>query len=87
MMASVPKAPLRGPRIPLSIAKADEALEVVKVSGGSALSRHLAGLGFVPGARVRLQGHSQSGVIVEVRGVSVALDDATARKVMAVPQS
>jgi ferrous iron transport protein A len=70
------------PQVPLAYTQQGENLEVVKVSGAPETRRHLETLGFVPGATLRVAQVAGGDVIVCSKGARVALDAATARRVM-----
>ena len=62
-------------QLPLAMAREDEDVRVVRVSGNTEMRRHLENLGFVEGAVVRVvtQGGA-SGSIVRVKGAQLGLD-------------
>lgn len=70
-----------GPSLPLSLAKPGSVLTVRKVRRGAA-AQHLANLGFVEGAQVRVVNQTSTGTIVSVKGSRLGLDRDTARQVM-----
>lgn len=70
-----------GPSLPLSLAKPGSVLTVRKVRRGAA-AQHLANLGFVEGAQVRVVNQTSTGTIVSVKGSQLGLDRDTARQVM-----
>lgn len=72
-----------GPPMPLSLAKPGSTLTVRKVRGGAA-SKHLASLGFVEGAQVRVVNQTSTGTIASVKGAQLGLDKDTARQVMCI---
>ena len=55
---------------------------VAKVRGKGDAPRHLENLGFVPGALVKVIAQQAGNLIVEVKGSQVALDKASAQKVI-----
>lgn len=87
MEAVMEKSPVRrrGPAMPLSMLAVGESAVVASVKGGESVVRHLATLGFVEGAPVRVAGQAASGTVVSVRGSRLALDKGTARKVLCTP--
>lgn len=71
--------------MPLSMAGVGETVSVQAVKGGERVVRHLATLGFVEGATVRVVGQAASGTVAQVMGTRLALDKATARRVLCTP--
>ncbi|MBE6523844.1 MAG: ferrous iron transport protein A [Thermoplasmata archaeon] len=71
-----------GSAIPVSLMKRGEYGTVNKVSGKTDIRRFLEGLGFVPGAMVRIVKSDLSGHILEVKGSRIALDSSMATKIM-----
>lgn len=70
-----------GPALPLSLANPGSVLTVRKVRRGAA-AQHLANLGFVEGAQVRVVNQTSAGTIVSIKGSQLGLDRDTARQVM-----
>lgn len=70
-----------GPSMPLTLAKPGSTLRVRKVRRGAA-AQHLANLGFVEGAQVRVVNQTSTGTIVNIKGAQLGLDRDTARQVM-----
>lgn len=70
-----------GAQLPLAMVREGEEAEVSRVRGSSEVRQHLAELGFVEGAGVRVVSRSGSGVIVSVKGATLALDRAMAMRV------
>lgn len=73
------------PAMPLSMAGVGETVSVQAVKGGERVVRHLATLGFVEGVTVRVVGQAASGTVAQVMGTRLALDKATARRVLCTP--
>ncbi len=69
-------------QMPLSFLKAGQAGHVVKVRGKGDAPRHLENIGFVPGATVKVIAQQAGNLIVEVKGAQIALDKASAQKVI-----
>lgn len=69
-------------QMPLTFMKAGEAARVVKVRGGGEVHHHLENLGFVPGALVKVITEQAGNLIVEVKGSQVALDKASAKRII-----
>lgn len=63
-----------GPQLPLAMANVDEAVRVARVRGDADLRQHLAELGFVEGAEVRVVSRAAGDVIVTVKGARLALN-------------
>lgn len=74
-------APTRGAGLPLSMAHAGETVTVARVRGREDFTRHLAELGFVPGAAVEVVSQGASGTIVRVKGCQLGLDRDTAKRI------
>ena len=66
-------------QMPLSFLQAGQ---VAKVRGKGDAPRHLENIGFVPGALVKVIAQQAGNLIVEVKGSQVALDKASAQKVI-----
>ena len=65
---------MSGPRLPLAMANVDEVVRVAQVRGESELRQHLAELGFVDGAEIRVVSKAGGDVIVSVKGTRLALN-------------
>ena len=74
--------PVQGPSVPVSFLKNGETGTVQKVAGKSDIRRFLEGLGFVPGATVRIVNRDTSGHILEIKGSRIAVDNTMAMKIM-----
>ena len=71
---------------PLTMASSGESVMVVKTSGNDEMRRHLADLGFVPGAGVCVVSNAGDGnVIVIVKESHLAITNQMAGKVMVEP--
>ena len=70
-----------GAQLPLAMVADGEVVGVSRVRGGSELRQHLAELGFVEGAEVRVVSRSGSGVIVTVKGATFAIDNGMAMRI------
>lgn len=76
-------ASARKPQIPLSLAHENSDVVVVKVLGSPELKAHLANLGFVKDASVRIVTKNSAGdVIVVVKGSRFALDGKSASRIL-----
>lgn len=69
-------------QMPLTFLKAGEAAQVRKVRGTGEVHHHLENLGFVPGALVKVVTEQAGNLIVEVKGSQVALDRASAKRII-----
>lgn len=65
---------MASPQLPLAMAGTGETVCVACVRGGSDLRQHLAELGFVEGAEVRVVSRAAGDVIVTVKGARLALN-------------
>ena len=61
-------------QLPLAMAGADEVVRVARVRGDADLRQHLAELGFVDGAEVKVISRAAGDVIVTVKGARLALN-------------
>lgn len=61
-------------QLPLAMAGTDDTIRVACVRGDAALRQHLAELGFVEGAEVRVISRAAGDVIVAVKGARLALN-------------
>lgn len=68
-------------QLPLAMAGADEVVRVARVRGDADLRQHLANLGFVEGAEVKVVSRAAGDVIVTVKGARLALNRAMASHV------
>ena len=80
---STPAAP-RGASLPLSMVSKGETVTVSRVRAKGDFSRHLANLGFVEGAKVRVVNQVNGDTIVNVKGAQLGLDRDTARRIITV---
>lgn len=69
---------MASPQLPLAMAGADEKARVARVRGDADLRQHLAELGFVEGAEVKVVSRAAGDVIVIVKGARLALNRAMA---------
>ncbi|MBR0385543.1 MAG: ferrous iron transport protein A [Erysipelotrichaceae bacterium] len=68
--------------MPLIYADAGEENTIRKISGNDELRQHLADLGFVAGANVRLLSSINGNVIVSIKNTRIALNADMARRIM-----
>lgn len=69
-------------QMPLTFMRPGESARVMKVRGDEELRHHLENLGFVPGAVLKVVNEHGGNKIVEVKGSQVALDKASAKKII-----
>lgn len=55
---------------------------ITALKGREEVIRHLQNLGFAPGTEVQVVGHNTAGMIIQVKGVRIALDRNLATKIM-----
>ena len=72
----------RGASLPLSMVSKGETVTVSRVRAKGDLSHHLANLGFVEGAEVRVVNQVNGDTIVKVKGAQLGLDRDTARRII-----
>jgi ferrous iron transport protein A len=63
------------PTVPVSFMKNGENGTIAKVSGNEETRKFLSGLGFVQGTSVRTVSNSSTGIILEVKGSRIAIDN------------
>ncbi|WP_455138673.1 FeoA family protein [Thermophilibacter sp.] len=68
-------------QLPLAMVGAGETARVARVRGDSDLCQHLASLGFVEGAEVKVVSRAAGDVIVNVKGARLALNRTMAGRV------
>lgn len=73
---------LRGASLPLSMVPTGKTVRVARVRGKEGFTRHLANLGFVEGAEVRVVNQVNGDTIVNVKGSQLGLDRDTARRIV-----
>lgn len=66
----------------LTFMDAGEVKTIERLKGRDDVIRHLQELGFSVGTEVQLVGQNGAGMIVQVKGVRVALDTSLANKIM-----
>ena len=71
-----------GPSVPVSFLKGGETCIVDRISGREEVRKHLAGLGFVNGAKINVVTVSKTGTILEVKGSRIAVDETMASKII-----
>lgn len=70
-----------GAQLPLAMVEEGTTVEVSRIGGTSELRQHLAELGFVAGAEVKVVSRAASGLIVSVKGATFAIDTSMARRI------
>ena len=68
--------------MPITLAKAGELVTVRKITGNDAIRQHLAELGFVVDANVKVVSAYEGNVILQVHGSGIALNETMARQIM-----
>lgn len=68
--------------LPLSMAGRGVKMQVCSLRGGEEQKRHLASLGFAPGAEVSVVSDLAGDIIVDVKGARIALGKQMAQKIM-----
>ena len=68
--------------MPITLAKAGELVTVRKITGNDAIRQHLAELGFVVDANVKVVSAYEGNVILQVHGSRIALNETIARRIM-----
>lgn len=73
---------VHGASLPLSMVPTGKTVQVARVRGKESFTRHLANLGFVEGAEVRVVNQVNGDLIVNVKGSQLGLDRDTARRIV-----
>jgi len=68
--------------MPLSLAASGETKIISEFHGKEEMKRHLQDLGFMKGEKVEILGENQSGMILKIKGVRIALNRGLASKIM-----
>ena len=71
-----------GAQLPLAMLGEDEVAHVTKVKGGTELRKHLADLGLVENAEVKVVSRVDGDVIVNVKGARLALNRTMSSHIM-----
>lgn len=66
----------------LALLSVGESGTITELRGKEEVIHHLQNLGFAPGAKVEVVGHSGAGMILAVKGSRVALNRGLASKIM-----
>jgi ferrous iron transport protein A len=73
---------MSGQQLPLSFLRSGETARVLRVRGKGETAQHLRNLGFVEGSNLRVVSEQSGNIIVEVKGVQVALNKQAASKIV-----
>ena len=68
--------------MPIYLAETGKDLEIIRITGNDKIKKHLENLGFVVGEKVRVVSKVNENLIVKIKGVSMALSDELARRIM-----
>ena len=68
--------------MPLAMALKGESRTVTSLVGAGEMKLHLAEMGFVPGQKVTVVGENPAGIILQVKGVRLALNRSLAQKIL-----
>ena len=68
--------------MPLTMAPVGETFEIVKITGKDDVRQHLAELGFVIGATVKVVNSVAGNLIIQIKESRVALDKAMAGRII-----
>lgn len=68
--------------IPISMAEPGKVLKIVKISGRDSVRQHLAELGFVPDAEIKVVTDNGGNMIIQVGSGRIAIDKAMANRIM-----
>lgn len=68
--------------IPITLVNEGEFAIVKKITGSDAIRQHLAELGFVVDAEVKVVSAFNGNVILQVHGAKIALNESMARRIM-----
>ncbi|MHB8128896.1 MAG: FeoA family protein [Mobilitalea sp.] len=68
--------------MPLSLATLGETKIISEFRGKEEMKRHLQDLGFNKGEKVEILGENQSGMILKIKGVRIALNRGLASKII-----
>lgn len=68
--------------MPLTMLKAGEKKQVLKITGKDEIRRHLENLGFVEGGEVSVVTEIGGNMIVSVKGTRIAINKAMANRIM-----
>lgn len=66
----------------LTFMNVGEVKKITVLKGREDVIRHLQNLGFAPGTEVQVVGHNAAGMILQVKGVRIALDRGLAAKIL-----
>lgn len=75
-------ASTNGAQLPLAMVNEGDQVTVSRVRGAADLRQHMAELGFVPGATVKVVSHVDGDVLVSVKGASFGLSRQMSMKII-----
>ena len=68
--------------MPITMADTGKVLKIVKINGRDNVRQHLAELGFVPDADIKVVSANGGNMIVQIKGGRVAIDKSMANRIM-----
>ena len=68
--------------MPIYLADLQKDLKIVKITGNDKVKKHLENLGFIVGENIRLINRSGDNVIVKIKGVSLAISNELAKRIL-----
>lgn len=68
--------------MPLTLAESDQMYTILKITGKDQVRRHLNNLGVTENEKITVRQSVNGNLIVEVRGVRLALDAGLARRIL-----
>ena len=68
--------------MPITMADTGKVLKIVKINGRDNVPQHLAELGFVPDADIKVVSDNGGNMIVQIKGGRVAIDKSMANRIM-----
>ncbi|MEY8542803.1 FeoA family protein [Dubosiella newyorkensis] len=68
--------------MPLSFCKVDVVYPIEKITGKDSMRTHLINLGIVEGESIVIKNAIQKNLIVEIKGIRIALDATLAQRIM-----
>ena len=68
--------------MPLSFCKVDVVYTIEKITGKDSMRTHLINLGIVEGESIVIKNAIQKNLIVEIKGIRIALDATLAQRIM-----
>ena len=68
--------------MPITIAKTGDIVRIIRITGDDSIRTHLAELGFVVGAEVKVVKAVKGNLILQVHGTRLALDQSMASRLL-----